>query len=195
MRDYDYIAKYKSYAYRIKEYDKLMNKENVNMKLKIKYLDGAKELVGNKKGDLIDVYSYEDIFIPFMGYGMVNLGFALELPEGHMAKLVPRSSTFKKWGIIQTNHCGIIDESFKGDNDIWHMPVQCTMPTTTEKVMVEGHKITISGTWIRKGDMIAQFEICKKPERYTFEPVETLNNEDRGSSSVYGEYDKAKKSK
>ena len=56
MRDYDYIAKYKSYAYRIKEYDKLMNKENVNMKLKIKYLDGAKELVSNKKGDLIDVY-------------------------------------------------------------------------------------------------------------------------------------------
>ncbi len=107
MRDYDYIAKYKSYAYRIKEYDKLINKENVNMKLKIKYLDGAKELVDNKKGDLIDVYAYEDIFIPFMGYGMVNLGFALELPEGHMAKLVPRSSAFKKWGIIQTNSVGI----------------------------------------------------------------------------------------
>lgn len=164
------------------------------MELKIKYLEGATELVNNEKGDLIDVYAYEDMFIPFMGYGMINLGFALELPEGYMAKLVPRSSTFKTWGIIQTNHIGIIDESFRGDNDLWHLPVQCTMPKTTEKVNVEGHKVTLSGVWIRKGDKIAQFEICEKPKRYTFKAVESLNNEDRGSSSVYGEYDKAKES-
>lgn len=160
----------------------------------IRYLDGAKELVINPKGNCIDVYAYEDVFIPYMGYCMINLGFAMQLPKGKIAKLYPRSSTFKKYGLIQTNHTGIIDETYCSDTDVWHMPVQCTMPKQVDKVMIGDKKITIAGTWIKKGDSIAQFEIVDAMEIPTFKKVESLNNEARGSSSVCDEYEGCKKS-
>ena len=65
----------------------------------IRYLEGATELVVNPKGNCVDVYAYEDVFIPYMGYAMISLGFAMQLPEGKIAKLYPRSSTFKTWGM------------------------------------------------------------------------------------------------
>lgn len=160
----------------------------------IRYLDGAKELVINPKGNCIDVYAYEDVFIPYMSYCMINLGFSMQLPKGKIAKLYPRSSTFKKYGIIQTNHCGIIDETYCSDTDVWHMPVQCTMPKQVDKVMIGDKKITVAGTWIKKGDSIAQFEIVDAMEIPTFKKVESLNNVARGSSSVCDEYDKCGKS-
>ena len=146
----------------------------------IRYLDGAKELVINPKGNCIDVYAYEDMFIPYMGYAMINLGFAMQLPEGKIAKLYPRSSTFKTWGLIQTNHTGIIDNSYCGNNDIYMYPVQCTMAKQTEKVMINGHKVTISGTWVKKGDKICQMEVCEVPPTIEFNKVDDLQTEDRG---------------
>lgn len=168
---------------------------DVNMEIKIKYLEGANELVVNPKGNCIDLYAYEDVFVPYMSYGMINLGFAIQLPEGYIMKIYPRSSTFKTWGIIQTNHCGIVDETYCGDNDIVHMPIQCTMAKVCEKIMVNNKKMTCMGTWIRKGDAICQMEIVKAMDMPTFNKVESLGNSDRGSSSVHGEYDKCGKSK
>ena len=153
----------------------------------IRYLDGAKELVINPKGNCIDVYAYEDMFIPYMGYAMINLGFAMQLPEGKIAKLYPRSSTFKTWGLIQTNHTGIIDESYCGNDDIWHLPVQCTMPKQVEKVKINGHKVTVAGTWVKKDDKIAQFEIVNAMEMPTFKKVEDLGNYNRGGFGSTGE--------
>lgn len=172
----------------------VISAETVNPSIPIRYLDGAKELVINPKGNCIDVYAYEDMFIPYMGYAMINLGFAMQLPKGKIAKLYPRSSTFKKYGLIQTNHIGIIDETYCSDTDVWHMPVQCTMPKQVDKVMIGDKKITIAGTWIKKGDSIAQFEIVDAMEIPTFKKVESLNNEARGSSSVCDEYEGCKKS-
>lgn len=172
----------------------VISAETVNPSIPIRYLDGAKELVINPKGNCIDVYAYEDVFIPYMGYCMINLGFAMQLPKGKIAKLYPRSSTFKKYGLIQTNHIGIIDETYCSDTDVWHMPVQCTMPKQVDKVMIGDKKITIAGTWIKKGDSIAQFEIVDAMEIPTFKKVESLNNEARGSSSVCDEYERCKKS-
>lgn len=153
----------------------------------IRYLDGAKELVINPKGNCIDVYAYEDMFIPYMGYAMINLGFAMQLPEGKIAKLYPRSSTFKTWGLIQTNHTGIIDESYCGNDDIWHLPVQCTMPKQVEKVKINGHKVTVAGTWVKKDDKIAQFEIVDAMEMPTFKKVEDLGDYNRGGFGSTGE--------
>lgn len=172
----------------------VISAETINPSIPIRYLDGAKELVINPKGNCIDVYAYEDVFIPYMGYCMINLGFAMQLPKGKIAKLYPRSSTFKKYGIIQTNHCGIIDETYCSDTDVWHMPVQCTMPKQVDKVMIGDKKITVAGTWIKKDDSIAQFEIVDAMEIPTFKKVESLNNVARGSSSVCDEYDKCGKS-
>lgn len=174
--DYDYITKYKN---KFLEY---MNKTEWSdgMNIKIKYFEGAKKLEINPKGNLIDVYSREDIFIPQFDMRLVHLGFAMELPKGKIAKLYPRSSTFKTWGCILANSVGIIDETYCGDNDEWLAPLVCIAPKNSEPVPInELCSETIFGTWIRKGDKIAQFEIVDAMEMPTFVEVETLGNKDR----------------
>lgn len=101
------------------------NDKNNTMKIRIKYFDGATKLKKITKGNWLDVYSREDIFVPVGEQKLIPLGFALELPQGWEGHLAPRSSTFKKWGIIQTNHVGVVDDTYIGDNDEWMMPVYC----------------------------------------------------------------------
>lgn len=96
-----------------------------------------------------------------MGQALVSLGFSLKLPEGYMAKLYPRSSTFKTWGIIQTNHVAIIDNSYCGNEDVYMYPCQCTMAKQTEKVMINGHKVIVSGTWIKKVTVYVKWRYVK----------------------------------
>ena len=158
------------------------------MNLEIRYFEGATPLKINPLGNMIDVYANKDVFIPYMAQALVPLGFAMKLPLGHIAKLLPRSSTFKTWGVIQTNHVGIIDETYCGDNDEWMIPLQCTMPKQTIKTEINGHKVTISGTWIKKGDKIAQFEIVRATptSAYNFIPVEHLNYSNRGGFGSTG---------
>lgn len=165
----------------------VISAEEPTLQAEIKYLEGARELTKISKGDLIDLYAYEDVFIPYMGQTLISLGFSLKLPKGYMAKLYPRSSTFKTWGLIQTNHVGIIDNSYCGNNDIYMYPVQCTMAKQTEKVMINGHKVTISGTWVKKGDRICQMEICEVPPTIEFNKVDDLQTEDRGGFGSTGE--------
>ena len=95
------------------------------MKIRIKYFDGATKLKKIEKGNWIDVYSNKDMFVLEGERAMIPLGFALELPKGWEGHLAPRSSTFKTWGIIQTNSIGVVDDTYIGDNDQWHIPVYC----------------------------------------------------------------------
>lgn len=92
------------------------------MKLKIKYFKEAVKLKKISKGNWIDVYANKDVFVALNERAMIPLGFALELPKGWEGHLAPRSSTFKTWGIIQTNGVGVVDDTYIGDNDEWHMP-------------------------------------------------------------------------
>ena len=142
------------------------------MKIKIKYFDNAKELNMIEKGNWCDLYANKDMFIPEGERAMIPLGVAMELPEGYEAHVVPRSSTFKTWGIIQTNHIGIIDNSYCGDNDQWFYPAYCLEP----KNFIDNQY----GTLIRKGDKIAQFRIIEVQPKLEFEKVELLVNKDRG---------------
>lgn len=162
------------------------------MKIDIKYFEGATKLQDNPKGDLIDVYSREDMFIEVGEFALIPLGFAMKLPKDKIAKLYPRSSTFKTWGIIQTNHVGIIDSSYCGDNDEWKYPVYCLenrenirLPQYNEGIWKEVY-VNKRGTWIRKGDKIAQFEIVDKPIKPKFNEVESLEGEDRGGFGSTG---------
>jgi dUTP pyrophosphatase len=93
----------------------------------------------------------------------------MELPEGYEAHILPRSSTFKKFGIILSNSEGIIDNSFRGDNDIWGFPAIALRPTT-----------------IYRGDRICQFRIVKKQPQVEFEEVESLGNDNRGGFGSTG---------
>ena len=142
------------------------------MKIKIKYFDNAKELNMIEKGNWCDLYANKDMFIPEGEKMMIPLGVAMQLPEGYEAHVAPRSSTFKTWGIIQTNHIGIIDNSYCGDNDQWFYPAYCLEP----KNFIDNQY----GTLIRKGDKIAQFRIIEVQPKLEFEKVELLGNKDRG---------------
>ncbi|MDD6794713.1 MAG: deoxyuridine 5'-triphosphate nucleotidohydrolase [Clostridiaceae bacterium] len=148
------------------------------MKIRIKYFEGAEKLRKIAKGNWIDVYARKDVFVEENNRAMIPLGFALELPTGWEAHLAPRSSTFKTWGIIQTNSVGVVDDTYIGDNDEWHMPVYCL----TAKDILEDKK----GTWIKKGDKIGQFRIMEVMPEIEFDEVESFGNADRGGFGTTG---------
>ena len=167
------------------------------LKIKIKYFEGAKELEKISKGDWIDLYANKDMFIAEGERAMIPLGVAMELPEGYEAHVVPRSSTFKTWGLIQTNHMGVIDHSYCGNNDQWHMPVYCLEGKDIKKdkfytyddYLKEDVLLSTTetkGTYIHKGDKICQFRIMEIQPEIEFEKVEVLENEDRNGFGSTG---------
>lgn len=141
------------------------------MQIKIKYHDpDMPRLKKTEKGDWIDLYAAETVNLNAGDFRVISLGVSMELPEGYEAHVVPRSSTFKKWGILQTNSMGIIDESYCGDNDIWGFPV-----------------LAMKETIIQKGDRICQFRIMPKMPHYArLLEVDHLGNEDRGGFGSTG---------
>lgn len=137
--------------------------------IKIKYFDPACRLEKIEKGDWIDLRAREDMYIMKGASCCIPLGVAMELPDGFEAHIIPRSSTFKTWGLIQTNSMGLIDNSYKGDGDEWMMPVYAT-----------------SNTKVCKGDRVCQFRIVEKQPSLEFVEVETLGNDDRGGFGSTG---------
>ena len=139
------------------------------MKIKVKYHTDILPLKMNDKGDWVDLRAAQDMKLWGGYYYYIPLGISVELPEGYEAHVAPRSSTFKNWGIIQTNSVGVIDNSYCGDNDIWMMPVYATRFTE-----------------IKKNDRICQFRIVEKQPHLEFETVDHLGNEDRGGFGSTG---------
>lgn len=139
------------------------------MKIKIKYFTDIEKIAKIEKGDWIDLRAAEDVTLKAGEFKLIPLGVAMELPAGYEAHMVPRSSTYKKFGIIQTNHQAVIDESYCGDNDQWLYPAYA-----------------LRDTEIHKGDRICQFRIMEKQPNIEFEEVEQLGNEDRGSFGSTG---------
>ena len=171
--------------------------ENNTMKIRIKYFEGATKLKKIVKGNWIDVYANKDVFVPFGERAMIPLGFALELPSGWEGHLAPRSSTFKTWGIIQTNSVGVVDDTYIGDNDQWNMPVFniCNEYTKGIKSIDNNNGCFVgdydeetkkSGIWIHKGDKIGQFRIMEVMPQIEFEEVESFGNQDRGGFGTTG---------
>ena len=150
------------------------------MKIRIKYHTDIEPLmyVGGEKSNWIDMRAAETVFIPEGEFRLVSLGVSMELPEDYEAHVAPRSSTFKKWGVIQANSIGIIDNSYKGDSDIWKFPAYCM----EGKDIIDG----CVGTIIKKNDRICQFRIVKKQPDLHFEEVDWLGNENRGGFGSTG---------
>ena len=152
--------------------------------IKIKYHDSEIERLEKiKVGDWIDLRAAEDVDIRYGEYKLISLGVSMKLPKGYEAHIVPRSSTFKNWGIIQTNHMGVIDNSYSGTNDIWRFPAYC--------LDAKGY-VDEDGLWsnvhsrIRKGDRICQFRIVKKQPDIEFDEVLVLDEIDRGGFGSTG---------
>lgn len=138
--------------------------------IKIKYFNSEIDKIEKiDKGDWIDLRSAETVEMKQGEYKLIKLGVGMILPEGYEAHVVPRSSTFKNFGVIQTNHCGLIDESYCGDNDQWHFPAYA-----------------LRDTIIHKNDRICQFRIVKKQPDVEFEVVDHLGEINRGGFGSTG---------
>ena len=141
------------------------------MKIKIKYfsdkIDKLKFIDG--KSDWIDLRSAERVELKKGDYKLIRLGVGMELPKGYEALVVPRSSTFKNFGILKTNSIGVVDESYSGNNDEWKFPV-----------------LAMRDTLIEVNDRICQFRIIRHQDAFTFEEVEALKEVDRGGFGSTG---------
>lgn len=137
--------------------------------IQVKYHADIDPLVKTDKGDWIDLRVAEDVEMKAGEFKIISLGVSMKLPEGYEGVVIPRSSTFKTWGILQTNHFGLIDNSYCGDTDIWRFPALATRDV-----------------FIEKNSRICQFRIQKKMEELSFTTVDTLGEPNRGGFGSSG---------
>ena len=139
--------------------------------IKIKYhaddIDKLKFI--NNKSDWIDLRSAETTVLKEGEAKLISLGVSMKIPDGYEAHVVPRSSTYKNFGIIQTNSLGVIDNGYSGTNDIWKFPA-----------------LALRDTIINKNDRICQFRIVKKMPTIVFDEVDALDENDRGGFGSTG---------
>ena len=121
------------------------------------------------KSDWIDLRAANEVTMKQGEYVLIPLGVAMELPKGYEALVIPRSSTFKNFGILQTNSCGLIDESYCGDHDQWYFPA-----------------LAVRDTVIHVNDRICQFRIIRHQPELLFEEKTVLAGEDRGGFGSTG---------
>lgn len=144
-----------------------MNNEII---IKIKYMNGdMNNITQLEQGDWIDLHTSEEVFIKAGEYYQIPLGVCMELPKGYEAIVAPRSSTFKKYGLLQCNSIGIIDESYCGDSDEWKMPVFATRDVV-----------------LLPNTRIAQFRVIEHQPNIKFNIVEKLGNQNRGGFGSTG---------
>lgn len=141
------------------------------MKIRIKYFTDKidKLCYIDGKSDWIDLRASEDVELKAGEFALIPLGVAMELPKGYEAHVVPRSSTFKNFGVIQTNHMGVIDETYCGDQDQWFFPAYALRDTV-----------------IHVNDRICQFRIMEHQPQIVFEETEKLTGKDRGGFGTTG---------
>lgn len=140
-------------------------------KIRIKYLTDKIEHLAyiDGKSDWIDLRAAEEVIMKAGEFKLIPLGVAMELPKGYEAHIVPRSSTYKNFGVIQTNHMGVVDETYCGDNDQWFFPAYA-----------------LRDTQIHLNDRICQFRIMEHQPQIQFEETEQLGHEDRGGIGSTG---------
>ena len=151
-----------------------MDKEGYNMETKtirIKYFTDQIEKLTyiEGKSDWIDLRAAEDVTMKKGEFRLIPLGVAMELPKGYEAHVVPRSSTYKNFGLIQANSCGVIDWSYHGDNDQYFFPA-----------------LAVRDTEIHVNDRICQFRIVENQPQIVFEETAHLNGTDRGGFGTTG---------
>ena len=141
--------------------EKIKIKYHVKELEKLRYIDG--------KSDWIDLRVAEEVKMKAGEFRLISMGISVELPKGYEMWILPRSSAFKNFGVIQTNAMGVVDESFCGDNDIIHMPI-----------------LAMRDTEMHINDRIGQFRIAKHQAEIHFVEVEHLNHADRGGFGTTG---------
>jgi len=140
------------------------------LKIKVKYHKNDIERLSKISiGDWIDLRVAEDYQLFKGDYKLLSLGLSMQLPDGYEAHVVSRSSTFKNFGVLQTNSFGVIDNSYNSDSDLWMYPAYAT-----------------KDIFIPKNTRLCQFRITKNQPSIEFEEVDTLGNEERGGFGSTG---------
>ena len=140
------------------------------MEILIKYhLPELERVRSLQIGDWIDLRSAEHVELKAGDFRLISLGVSMKLPEGYEAHIAPRSSSFAKWGFLQTNSVGVVDNSYAGTNDIWKLPVYATRDAVIEV-----------------NDRICQFRIMKRMPQVSFQEVDALEETDRGGFGSTG---------
>lgn len=140
------------------------------MNILVRYHADIEPLEKLPQGDWIDLRAAETVEMKQGEFRLISLGVSMQLPAGCEALVLPRSSTFRRWGILLTNSMGVIDESYCGDHDIWYFPA-----------------LAMRDTRIEKNDRICQFRIQPKMPPVTLETVSILTAPDRGGLGSTGE--------
>ena len=152
----------------------IITKHNIEQLTKytipISLKDGTPLPYQAKGGDWIDLCTKEDVTLKQGEFKLIDLGVAMKLPKGYEALVVPRSSTFIKYGIVQTNSIGIIDETYCGNHDVWKFPA-----------------LALRDTEIKSCTRIAQFRIIKHQPDVRFFELENLPDKNRGGFGSTGE--------
>lgn len=138
-------------------------------RIKVQYFTDIPDLFIHNEGDWVDLRAARTITMRAGEYKAIPLGVAMELPKGYEAIVAPRSSTFKRYGIMPANGIGVIDESYKGPDDQWHFLAYATQDTV-----------------IQKGDRICQFRIIKHQPAIGFRMVTRLKGRNRGGLGSTG---------
>lgn len=144
----------------------------------VRHIDGLIMPEQVPGSDWIDLRAAEDIWIPERSFALINLGVSMELPEGYEAHVIPRSSLYKNFGLIQTNSTGLIDNAYCSTNDIWKYPAYC----------LEGRDFQngVKGTIVHKNDRICQFRIVENQPKIKFVEADTLAHDERGGFGSTG---------
>lgn len=120
-------------------------------------------------GDWVDLRAAETVEMKQGEFHIISLGVSMRLPNGYEANVVPRSSTFKNFGVLMANSFGVIDNNYCGNDDVWGFPA-----------------IAMRDTVINKGDRIAQFRIVQRQPKLVFAKVDDLNSKNRGGFGSTG---------
>lgn len=143
---------------------------DIGKTIKVKYhIDGLESVSQAHDFEWVDLRCAEDVELKKGDFKYIDLGVSIALPAGYEAILAPRSSTFKNYGIIQTNSIGIIDYLYRGDGDKWMMPVYATRDTV-----------------IHKNDRICQFRIQECQPPLNIIEVDNMEDENRGGLGSTG---------
>ncbi|MBO4411243.1 MAG: deoxyuridine 5'-triphosphate nucleotidohydrolase [Lachnospiraceae bacterium] len=121
------------------------------------------------KSDWIDLRCAKETVLKQGEMKLIPLGVGMKLPAGYEAHVVPRSSTFKNFGVLQANSFGIVDESYSGDDDQWYFPAYAVRDTV-----------------IHVNDRICQFRIEKHQPSIVFVETDHLGAENRGGFGSTG---------
>lgn len=119
----------------------------------------------------LDTYVRESRLIQSKSYGLIPLNLIIQAPEGTFIGVLPRSSTFKRTGLILANSIGVIDRDYCGPED----EIMALVYNTSDNIVE-----------IDKGERLFQLIIfnCETPEIEIVE--ECIKDDSRGGHGSTG---------